>query len=972
MDPIKEQGLSAFSALAFSVKPDTVDSLLPVLRALTVNLATLPPGSFFSDIAQPSHRSLLPLIIDGSYRPWMGRAADGGKAAAVSSSERDDKCPASAALIEGASEYWCASPDATSSWWELSLPRPTFVALLHLSWRWSSTARGLPERYTVTVSTDGGKSWAPVCGANGAPAGRVSVDLLPPQQLTSQRICIDAEVTNIRVNCEGYCKASPPSSSSESKPSSSSSTAPGATVAAKDRAHSLVHVCLFAPDTSQPHVSPKRTLLDLIRIGRMASMHGRDAETVAAGLQALAATSLASASSQGLLHLALALIALQAKPASSGGSAPSGRGKKQQQPATPSAAASNRRVSRSSSVSSQLSGQTDSSGDGALATDDISMAGGPLSPSAAPISAPTPKTGAGRPRVPRPPAHLAALPSPIAKLQLTSLAPLVGDGSSGFDIASFMRGLSSGVDEELELLVVSGKEAPPPLLPRWDADCKSGNIELSADDTMMTSTTSTKAVSEGFVHCFRESGTLFRRRFQSHSPLIDGNCNLVFYHVMQHVYGTVGFNRGKALWEFSIDKDTRSDECTCVGAGIKPVVSSQYDQAENLFMIRCYNGRCYQGGTATRTIEKIHPNDTVRFELDCEAGEISCWVNGNEQGVVFKGLQGKTVFPAACTYSENRGVKITKLEAWGQSSGGEGEVAVTALADLAQGRLGITAIPGTGAAAAASATGANTIGGRASVGTPAGTTGSAWPFTSPAHASAAGAAPFDAVAFAASLTAAAAGGSQQHQQQPQTFTPTSAVRASPSSLNVNAPAFVPSLTSPSAAPAAIGTPASSSSSSYVSLRGRLTSATPSGGPTSATGSIGTATQPQLSAQPLTHIRSEGHYVTGGLLESSALAGGNGGSSGLGSPGSLGAASLAQPIMVGGVHHSEGISLRPDAISGTPAVVSYPLTVPSNTGTPASAVGGAASKFTFDSIPLFGRLRPFQWFVGRVAVDDTSH
>jgi hypothetical protein len=67
-------------------------------------------------------------------------------------------------------------------------------------------------------------------------------------------------------------------------------------------------------------------------------------------------------------------------------------------------------------------------------------------------------------------------------------------------------------------------------------------------------------------------------------------------------------------------------------------------------MIRGYNGRVYSQSNAGRSIEKIHPNNIVRFELDCDEGSVRCFIDGADQGIVYEGLKGKvtsTSVPAA-------------------------------------------------------------------------------------------------------------------------------------------------------------------------------------------------------------------------------------------------------------------------------------------------------------------------------------
>jgi hypothetical protein len=1035
---LKHSALAAVSYLAASARPEDADRLAPVLGQLAGLADQLPPGSLFADWAQPAHPRVVPVIVDGSYTPELAAwAVDGGRAVATASAERDASCAAAGALSEGPAAFWAAPPDAPTSWWQVALDRPLPLALVQLSWRFSGAVRGLPERYVVSTSADGGATW------RSAPGGDVVVDHLPPHALSSQAVPLPglstavtttpahgdddddsmaaAGVTHVRVTCYGYAKSAPPGL--DGKPATHADAA-GAAV--KERGHSLGHMALFTRDATAPHVTPNRTLHDQLRLAALAAVHGREPAAVAAGLSALSSLSLAAGSAQGLLQTALALVAIQKAP-------PLPRSKQA------GATASGRRPAGGAGGGrSLLAGARAPGGGGGGGGSDLSDGGGgggdfhdtpPTSPlpvtvtSTAGIKARaspgspllgsasvTAADGSSSTTVVLPPS-LAALPAPRAALRtshLSALAPppaplAVVDGASasaapaGFDAAAFMRRLASATDEALEQMLTAGREEPPPLVPRWDADCKSGNVELSADDTLMTSTTSTKAVSDWCICNEREWGArgdkITGASIKLISPTASKLCRLLrspSFAPLQHVYGTVGFNRGKAAWEFVIEKDSDRDECTCVGAGVKPVVSSQYETSPNLFMVRGYNGRCHAGGVATGTVDKFHPGDTVRFELDCDAGEVRMWVNAKEQGVVFRGLAGQTVFPAACTYSENRAVAFRRLEAWGQTAGGEGEVAVAALGDMAQGRLGIASTTTAATTTAAvMATAAVTPGSAAAAAAPAaaltrttrlfGAPVAATPAAGTADTAAAESLPFDFESFVAAAAAGAHG--------------TAAQSAAP----LLTPAAGGDVTAATAAaggqtPLPPSTPRSATATSFTP---RL-SATPA--PSAPLLSSQAPARPFIARnEPLLRIRHEGHYVSGGFLDG-VPAGARAGagvslpsSASLGSPGVGGngggvPGALAQLITVAGVTCYDGLSLRPDAISGSPALVSYPLTVPlplpadagasaasaaSGARTPTAGTPSAASAATAPFYEPQKRARPFEWFVGRVGVDDTS-
>jgi hypothetical protein len=127
------------------------------------------------------------------------------------------------------------------------------------------------------------------------------------------------------------------------------------------------------------------------------------------------------------------------------------------------------------------------------------------------------------------------------------------------------------------------------------------------------------------------------------------------------------FTRGKASWEFLLKEDT-SSQCTCFGAAIKPVTSSNYESSSSLFMYRAYNGNRYSRGVATALgtadNEKVKKGDRIRFELDFDEGDgiMRTFINDMDRGVAFKGLAGLELFPAIQFYSSGRSVTLVRVE----------------------------------------------------------------------------------------------------------------------------------------------------------------------------------------------------------------------------------------------------------------------------------------------------------------------
>lgn len=79
-------------------------------------------------------------------------------------------------------------------------------------------------------------------------------------------------------------------------------------------------------------------------------------------------------------------------------------------------------------------------------------------------------------------------------------------------------------------------------------------------------------------------------------------------------------------------------------------------------MVRCYSGETYSnGGRRNRVTRKIHPLDSVRLTLNCEAGTLSLDVNGVDQGVIFSNVP-PDVHPAVCFYGVAKSVRLVELK----------------------------------------------------------------------------------------------------------------------------------------------------------------------------------------------------------------------------------------------------------------------------------------------------------------------
>jgi hypothetical protein len=65
-----------------------------------------------------------------------------------------------------------------------------------------------------------------------------------------------------------------------------------------------------------------------------------------------------------------------------------------------------------------------------------------------------------------------------------------------------------------------------------------------------------------------------------------------------------GFSTGLTRWEFRLDEDSRSGECTCFGAVTRPLTDFSYNSSA-AYMYRCYNGQLYGKNSASGNKAKV-------------------------------------------------------------------------------------------------------------------------------------------------------------------------------------------------------------------------------------------------------------------------------------------------------------------------------------------------------------------------------
>ncbi|CAM9107710.1 unnamed protein product, partial [Ectocarpus fasciculatus] len=143
----------------------------------------------------------------------------------------------------------------------------------------------------------------------------------------------------------------------------------------------------------------------------------------------------------------------------------------------------------------------------------------------------------------------------------------------------------------------------------------------------------------------------------------------------------VGVSHGKAAWEFLLEDDSPSDECSVFGIATKPPYSRCYNSSQSLWMRRAYNGVLYNRGRqlpAGQSMSKIHPGDVVRCEVDMDEGTLRFSVNGEKQDGGFDDVEGE-VFPCAGSYRSGVTIRLLKMEMMGGIGlGGGGDLGAVA------------------------------------------------------------------------------------------------------------------------------------------------------------------------------------------------------------------------------------------------------------------------------------------------------
>uniref|UniRef100_A0A8C7YP15 HECT-type E3 ubiquitin transferase n=1 Tax=Oryzias sinensis TaxID=183150 RepID=A0A8C7YP15_9TELE len=142
-------------------------------------------------------------------------------------------------------------------------------------------------------------------------------------------------------------------------------------------------------------------------------------------------------------------------------------------------------------------------------------------------------------------------------------------------------------------------------------------------------------------------------------------CSLESGNILSHGSGGKGYGlattaitSGCYIWKFSIAKENRGNEGTCIGVSRWPVRDHNHHTTTDMWLYRAYSGNLYHGGELVRTLPSFTQGDTITCILDMEAHTISFAKNDKEPKLAFEGVVASELFPCVLFYSSNPGEKV--------------------------------------------------------------------------------------------------------------------------------------------------------------------------------------------------------------------------------------------------------------------------------------------------------------------------
>lgn len=121
-----------------------------------------------------------------------------------------------------------------------------------------------------------------------------------------------------------------------------------------------------------------------------------------------------------------------------------------------------------------------------------------------------------------------------------------------------------------------------------------------------------------------------------------------------------------------VEQDRMGDEMICLGVCTLPLSNLNYEESEDMWVYRCYNGECYEQGKKTdRVLERLHMSrkreacvsvdDSITLTVDTLQSTLAIKVNDTDYGVVFRSLP-PAVFPFVLFYNSQPPQRCVRCE----------------------------------------------------------------------------------------------------------------------------------------------------------------------------------------------------------------------------------------------------------------------------------------------------------------------
>ena len=120
-----------------------------------------------------------------------------------------------------------------------------------------------------------------------------------------------------------------------------------------------------------------------------------------------------------------------------------------------------------------------------------------------------------------------------------------------------------------------------------------------------------------------------------------------------------GMSTGCYVWKFTLLKETRGNEGTCIGVSVKNPKDHSHRTTSDMWLYRAYSGNLYHGGEVQSNLPEFTINDVITVQLDFNEGTLSFAKNSGEMIVAFNNMPTNVeLFPVVVFYSHNPGEKV--------------------------------------------------------------------------------------------------------------------------------------------------------------------------------------------------------------------------------------------------------------------------------------------------------------------------